>query len=786
MLYIINYILIYLLKNVIIYNYKVVIFFWRWEIWEMKSYLSIDSYKKRFGIIIPIYLLIIITVSVLLFFYYTHVTNMLKNSAWTTLDEIAMQQQFNFASILQDKMAFVKKTVANFSDLEYGKSSDQVILRSLKRVQSETGFYKMALCNLNGQGINNDNDTLDVSQHDYFQLASKGNFVITEPTLSIVDGATSVIMFVTPVKDKEGEITGVFIASYKTSTLNELFLSSFGGAGYSYIINPKGDILAQTVNEYTTTVSGNLFDDYKKYEFIEYDSLNTIIKNIKAEKGGRAVYIARDGEKRFLRYEPITQNGWTLFSIVPEVVISRQANDISKVTSIISFIIVLAFSLLFIGVILLQRKNEKKLYKAAFYDELTGLPNRHEFRKLIQKILADNQDIQFAIAKLDVVQFKMINEFFGYQTGDMVIKAIAEVNSKVDSKFHVLGRIAVDEFLLFDTVDSMKNIFKNREQLESEVKKKIVDMGNHRIDFRYGIYYLDVGETDVEQAISKANLAYKTAKETKGLLICSYDDAFKNRMLKETEIENKRDKALANNEFKVYLQPKYEIINETIVGAEALVRWQNEDGKIISPGEFIPLFEQSGFITKLDMYMFEYCCKLLNEWKAQGLKILPISVNFSRRHLLDDNFTQNLKSITNKYDIEPHYLEVELTETVAMENEDVVQQFLEKLHEQGFLVSMDDFGTGYSSLGLLKNLDVDTVKMDRGFFINTIKEHRAYLVVSNMINMTKDLEIETVAEGVEEKNQVDMLRKLRCDIVQGYYFARPMPADDFRKLLEKN
>lgn len=346
-----------------------------------------------------------------------------------------------------------------------------------------------------------------------------------------------------------------------------------------------------------------------------------------------------------------------------------------------------------------------------------------------------------------------------------------------------MTRINADEFMLLDVSDSdIRQLYMRAELFEENFNRYMnTMMETHHVEFRYSVYFLETGEADVTDAIEKANLTHYIAKSQKKDKICFYDDLFRTRIMRETEIENQMGLALVNKEFKVYLQPKYDLQSEMIVGAEALVRWKKPDGQIILPGEFIPLFERNGFIVKLDMYMFECVCEIIQGWMNDGKPIVPISVNFSRAHLANGKFVSQLEALANRYEVPKKYLEVELTESVILDNEELLEELLNNLHNVGFALSMDDFGIGYSSLGLLKNLPVDVVKIDRSFFVNNQYKTRAKIVIESVMEMAKRLKILTVAEGVESKDHIDMLREAGCDVVQGYYYARPMPAEEFHE-----
>ncbi len=425
----------------------------------------------------------------------------------------------------------------------------------------------------------------------------------------------------------------------------------------------------------------------------------------------------------------------------------------------------------------------------AYYDSLTGLYNINKFKIAGEETLKQYTNLNFVVVKIDILNFKIVNEMFGFEIGDIVVQAVGNFIQRVREEngltIGAVARVNSDEFILLDLAgENIDEGDKRTEMFEKAFNEQIRDLlGNHRIEFRYGRYYLDKGETDINSAIEKANIAHRIAKTQKNNKTCNYDDVFKQRVLKETEIQNKMEAALRNQEFKVYLQPKYSLDTEKIVGAEALVRWQESDGRLIPPGEFIPLFERNGFVTKLDLYMFEHVCAMIKRRLAEGLRVVTVSVNFSRLHLLNDKFAEVLLEITSRYNIPRKHIEIELTESVIFDNEELLKKLLNDLHEAGFTLSMDDFGSGYSSLGLLKNLPVDVVKIDRSFFTDDMNKTRATAVIESVMLMAKKLGIQTVAEGVETKEHVNFLKEVGCDIVQGYYYAKPMPSDEFEKSL---
>ena len=242
----------------------------------------------------------------------------------------------------------------------------------------------------------------------------------------------------------------------------------------------------------------------------------------------------------------------------------------------------------------------------------------------------------------------------------------------------------------------------------------------------------------------------------------------------------KIEEEIKENKFVIYLQGKFDTNTEKIVGAEALIR-KIENEKIIYPSNFIPYYEETNEIITLDMYVLEEICKLQRKWRKQNIPILPISINESRKHLENKNHIQELKELLEKHQANPKYIELEMTETTVVQDISVAKEAAKKVHELGFQISMDDFGTGYSAFNVLKDIEIDILKIDKLFFNNIEENVRARIIIESIIDMCKKLNIKTVAEGIERKTQVDFLKKINCDTIQGYYFSKPLPVKEFEE-----
>ena len=292
-----------------------------------------------------------------------------------------------------------------------------------------------------------------------------------------------------------------------------------------------------------------------------------------------------------------------------------------------------------------------------------------------------------------------------------------------------------------------------------------------------GIYKISKSDNDINTIMDRANTARKTIKGGHKNSFAFYDKEMHKKILKEKEIENSMVDALNNGEFIVYFQPKYSLSDYQIIGAEALVRWDNPQKGLIPPIEFIPVFERNGFIVNIDFYVFEEVCKKIREWMDEGQKVVPISVNLSRMHFVNSNFIEKFKLIVDKYKIPTRLIELELTETAVLDNIEGLLDTMNNLKEKGFVISMDDFGTGYSSLNLLKELPVDILKLDRAFFTEKDESNNEKIVISNVIKMAKELKMKVISEGVETISQVEFLKQIGCDMV--------MPVKEFEKIAFK-
>lgn len=406
-------------------------------------------------------------------------------------------------------------------------------------------------------------------------------------------------------------------------------------------------------------------------------------------------------------------------------------------------------------------------------DSLTNAWNMHKFSLIAQeKIDADQRNK--ALVTLDIKNFKFINSEYGYQCGNAILIAIAQLLHSFIDKDECFARVNNDTFILLLYYHHIDYLQIRLSSLLHKIERCCISSYNDvQIISIMGVYLIGDDQTNLSEMIDYANMARKSIKDSHSSCFAFFNDQIKTKNIKEHHLAQIMKQSLKDEEFIVYYQPKINIHTNCCIGLEALIRWQRPD-EIILPDDFIPLFEKNHFIVELDNYVLEKTCQQMKEWIDCGYEPIPVSVNISRVHLESPNIVYQLTHLCDQYFIPRHLIELEITETAFLENEKVAVQRATELKQAGFMLSMDDFGTGFSSLSLLKDLMVDTLKLDRTFFLKECGE-REKIILMNIIQMAKQLHVNVISEGIETAQQVEFLKEIYCDIAQGYYYSRPYP-----------
>lgn len=415
------------------------------------------------------------------------------------------------------------------------------------------------------------------------------------------------------------------------------------------------------------------------------------------------------------------------------------------------------------------------------YDRLTGLYSREFFYQKVRERLAEEPNKEYTVICSNIENFKLYNDAFGQEAGDRLLKESADNMRNLIGNAGICGRYGADRFLCLMESEKERQ---DRERFINETYSSERPERIKNVYVKWGVYEITDRSVPVEQMCDRALLAADSIKGKYDKFFALYDDALRGKLLREKAITDVMETALAENQFTVYLQPKYSLNDECMSGAEALVRWIHPEWGFISPGEFIPLFEKNAFISHLDRYVWERVCALLADRRERGLELLPVSVNVSRADIYQANLEKVLIGLTEKYGIDPQYLHLEITESAYAENPNQIISTVAKLRKLGFIVEMDDFGSGYSSLNMLSQMKLDILKLDMKFIQNEMEKPVNQSVIGDIVAMAHRMHLSVVAEGIETGEQMKRLQAVGCDYVQGYYFAKPMPIPEFEKLLD--
>ena len=431
---------------------------------------------------------------------------------------------------------------------------------------------------------------------------------------------------------------------------------------------------------------------------------------------------------------------------------------------------------------------EKRIAEASYRDIITGYGNFEKFKVDAQTILNDNPDTDYVMFYFNIKNFKYINETYGHNVGDQTLKAVADVLNKYMQEGETFARVISDTYIMLihsKAEDPFMSIFNN---IKAEVHDACLAIQDRFVvDFTTGILIIDetMHSYSINRLVDRAMMAGKSIDASTGVSYAFYDDEYHKKVLNEAQLENSIHGALENNEFCAYVQPKYDIASKSLIGGELLVRWMSPSKGFLEPAAFIPSFEKNGFIYQIDCFMLEQACKSIRRYLDSDIYVIPFSVNLSRVTLAHPDFLSKVQEIVDRYYIPHHYLEFEITESIFSENYALMIDVLTKLKSLDFIINMDDFGTGYSSLTLLRDLPIDVIKLDHDFLSRSAtNDKNAVSILRSIIDMAHTLDIRVVSEGIETVEQLDMLRSINCEIGQGFLFAKPMPIEDYDKMIK--
>lgn len=413
------------------------------------------------------------------------------------------------------------------------------------------------------------------------------------------------------------------------------------------------------------------------------------------------------------------------------------------------------------------------------YDRLTGACNKGYFFENVTDMLQLNSNTQYDIICCDIVNFKMINEKYSSDVGDQILNAVVNINL-FEKKELLCGRIASNTFAtITERIDSYDRLI-----FENYISRVIDEVPVNTLTIKFGIYRVTDRNIPVSSMCDRAVMAINSIKHKYDELFTVFDETMMEELYKEQKISDCMEQGLRDGEFSVYLQPKHDLTTSAVAGAEALVRWNSSKYGFMMPGDFIPVFEKNGFITNIDIFVWEETCRVIKSWIDRGIVPVPVSVNISRLDFEKMDLTSHLSGLIEKYNIPVGLLHLEVTETVYTNNPDKIIQCVEELRNIGFKIEMDDFGSGYSSLNMLSDLPIDILKLDMKFMRYHKNPENNRRIVSFILSLSKWLGLATVAEGVETEADANLLASMGCNMVQGYLYAKPMPIKEYERYVQ--
>ncbi len=496
--------------------------------------------------------------------------------------------------------------------------------------------------------------------------------------------------------------------------------------------------------------------------------LKRVWEDVKGE-----IYLVRSGE---VAEEHLYELSQQHFELADCLVMCAEKNSGGR---LVRFSLIYGVSLALSVTVLsaLIRRNQREQEILISEDKLTGLLNRYGFEVEAEKLLRRASKQRYMIVEFDIDKFKSINNICGYTAGDTLLCALAkEIREQFDKA--VCARINADDFFIL-MEQTEENMFRLQSLLEGVVKAQglLESFGN--LSFTYGAYRIEDNGEQIKTIMDKANTAHKTAKAQESQSVMWYDEQLLQKLRLENQYRTSMHHGIVAEEFQLYLQPKIDLADMQVYGAEALVRWDLPGHGLVYPDAFIPLFEKDGSIVDLDFYMLERACRYLESWIAEGRAPLSVSVNVSRVTLYQKQFYEQFLETVDRYHVPHEFIEIEVTESAFNEITDVVLRVLTSLKNAGFNISMDDFGAGYSNLNVLSRLPIQIIKLDREFLWEMAHSEHVRGIVSCVVTLAHTMDTRVVCEGVEQLEHVAFLKEIGCDFAQGYYFSKPIKAEEF-------
>ena len=700
----------------------------------------------------------------------------LKNAADAEMAETTSENAAMLRLTLESRFALLDNVGEKIAE---DPQSTREMLADLGKYANGYGFKRLGYMNSTGQTVTSDGKTGDFFYRAYFRMGMDGQYCITGEINDRLGNGETVHIMSAPVRNpKTGEVIGVVFADYTPEMFHRMMdVETFGGEGRGYIVESSGEIVVASSSA-RLAGTGNLLDGVADFSETGRQDAEALRQVLAGEQPGDGRVLGA-GKLRFCCRK--IENGrqddtWYLVMVMDAgALYGRVYGVFSSICSLLSVTVLMCAAFIFALLTAYRRYNEG-LRQAAYTDALTGGSN---FSGFLMKV--NNAEGGYMVS-CDLDDYRMIASMFGAQKGDELLRGVYECIKSGLTEGEPVARVDADHFA-FHLVERQRSaVLERLRQIERRIRRLSDKMGVIHLVPRFGIYAMRP-EEDALRSCELANLALGAARSSADNTVAFYQDLDQNAFFENMQLEDRFDEAIGEHQFKAYYQPKCNPKTGEIVGGEALVRWVQEDGTMLPPDRFIPLFEKNGAIGKLDEYMFTCVCAQLSQWRREGLEIRPVSVNLSRASLCRQGVALAYKRILEGYGLSTWMVPLEVTES-AMISDDAVISVLQEFYRYGFRIEIDDFGKAQSTLPMLKLPFVDTVKLDKSL-IDCIGDRKGEIMLRQVVRLCYELGLYTTAEGVEAEDQVDFLRALDCTDIQGYFFSPPLPVEKYTEKLRQ-
>lgn len=724
--------------------------------------------KKRIVKCLVILLLIFNVFMIVLNLYSYIPKRELSDQVRASLSEIAYQNKM----IVENNILQHKKTIKELAIVLSSKDTliNNSVLEIIKKMYEINDYKNIGIITPEKTIYMSFNGEFITLEKDFFKyLDDKEDLIILDN--DIVDNQYSIFIREQVISNK-GEKGYLFFSYDLIPLLSKLSIPTFNGKGYTYIIDGNGNIILNCSNKNNFSNFINIFDEMLKTDKNNLNVVNMLKKKIKNNEEGLINFL--DGINKEMYYHSLDIRDWYILMIVPSL-----TNSLTQMAFLFTIGIMIMLLILFSIIMII---NYKKLYKLTYVDPITDGFSVTKFYNEI--ILRGNNHKKKALMALDINNFKLVNTLFGYEKSNKILKQITNIIDKECSKDGFSTREMADHYMIYYEYGNEEKLLHFIEKIYNDICNLKILNSDYVLVPSIGIYTFTKLNESIDNLKNKAIIAWKNVKNENYTYYGIFNDKILNTMIENKRLLDKLIKAVENDKLEINYQPKYGCMSKKIVGAEALIRFIDNNGQMVAPNVFIPIAEESGFITIIDNYVFKKVFADINKLKERNIKMVPISINLSRKKLEERNFIKDFLKIIKENGISSNDIEIEITEGTILSNNKLIKNSVNKLKKLGFNILVDDFGTGYSSISTLKDLDIDEIKIDKSFINDNSEKGRK--ILEYVFNLAMAIKVKTTAEGVETKEQYDMLKKLNCNTIQGYYFSKVITLTELQTLLQKN